>query len=106
MTDQLYRINPTKTMHVTGPEPGVDTQYVMLEEIVAAGVLVPVEIDYEAAKTCQWCEGSGVILEPHDFGMVEQLSCSECRGTGQWINDEAVKWVLSEALGIEGGDDG
>ena len=64
----------------------------------------PVEIDYEAAKTCESCEGSGVMLEPHDFGVVEQLSCSDCRG-GQWINDEAVKWVLSQALGIEGGDD-
>ena len=75
------------------------------ESLATLGVLVPVEIDYEAAKTCEPCKGSGVMLEPHELGMNEKLSCPDCRGTGQWINDEAVRYVLRQALGI-GGEDG
>lgn len=73
-----------------------------IHELIENGMLTLVEIDYEAAKTCESCKGSGIMPELHDFGVTEQLSCPDCRGTGQWINDEAVEWVLSQALGIEG----
>ena len=101
MSDQLYR----EADVWFGPAEVDIKAAAMVAQLQEWGWVVPIEVDYEAAKTCESCEGSGVMPEPHGLGMVEQLSCPDCRGTGQWINDEAVRYVLSQALGI-GGDDG
>ena len=93
MSDTLYRIESWRGADSL-PRVGAFTVY--------EAVVVPVEIDYEAAKTCQTCEGSGICAEEHDHGMAETLSCLDCRGTGEWCNDWAVQYVLSQALRIGG----
>jgi hypothetical protein len=66
--------------------------------------VLPVEIDHEAAKRCETCKGTGDAFEEHEFGARELVACLDCRGTGEWCNDHAVRYVLGQALGI-GGDD-
>ena len=110
MSDTLYRINPEWLTYYRRTDQEMiaeinDEFGVHGEGINSMVPLVPAKIDYEAAKTCESCRGTGIAPEAHGFGMTEKLSCPDCRGTGQWINDEAVEWVLSQALGLEGGND-
>lgn len=32
---------------------------------------------------CPTCEGSGIYIEDHGYGQVEQLGCQNCQGTGR-----------------------
>ncbi len=61
--------------------------------------------DWEAAKRCDACKGTGLVPEQHDWA-TEMLSCQECRGTGEWINDWGVDYVLRQAFGIGESDVG
>ena len=98
---------PSPEQLVSAVEGGhVDEMHEWVRATVMArisGRLVDREtIDYEAAKQCPTCRGSGVVPEDHHFqGLVEMLGCPDCRGTGEWLNDEAVHILVDAALGVD-----
>jgi len=73
-----------------------------IEKVVS--FVVERSIDYEAAKKCPSCEGSGKVPEDHQPGLTEWLGCRDCGASGEFLNDAGVRAVLRQA-GVIGDTD-